>query len=110
LRFLNGISAKRILDHLKANEFAESLAKLSSFEKQRGYKYSVWEHHADTFLVTSEENLLQKVSYVHQNPVKDGLVEHPDEYLYSSSRIWHRRPIENEPLLLDDGEIEWKRR
>jgi len=110
LRFLNGISAKRILDHLKANEFAESLAKLSSFEKKRGYKYSVWEHHADTFLVTSEENLLQKVSYVHQNPVKDGLVEHPDEYLYSSSRIWHRRPIENEPLLLDDGEIEWKRR
>ena len=53
LRYLNGVSAKRILDHLKANAL-ESLEKLKMFEKKRGYKYSVWEHHADTFLVTSE--------------------------------------------------------
>ena len=75
LRYLNGIRAKRILDHLKANAI-ESLEKLKMFEKKRGYKYSVWEHHADTFLVTSESMLLQKVKYIHFNPVKAGLVEH----------------------------------
>jgi hypothetical protein len=79
------------------------------FEKKRGYKYSVWEHHPDTFLVTSESTLKQKVNYIHFNPVKAGLVEHPDDYLYSSSRIWNRRAIENEPLRIDIEKIEWRR-
>ena len=108
LRLLNGISAKRILDHLKENA-VESLEKLKMFEKKRGYKYSVWEHHADTFLVTSESMLIQKVNYIHLNPVKAGLVEHPDDYRYSSSRIWNRRPLEDEPLKVDIEKIEWRR-
>ena len=108
LRYLNGISAKRIIDHLKENAPA-SLEKLKMFEKKRGYKHSVWEHHPDTFLITSESMLLQKVHYIHQNPVKAGLVEHPDDYLYSSSRIWHRRALNDEPLLMDLDQIDWRR-
>jgi putative transposase len=108
LRFLNGISAKRILDHLKAIA-SPSLEKLKMFEKKRGYKYSVWEHHPDTFLITSESMLMQKVNYIHFKPVKAGLVEHPDEYLYSSSRKWNRRPLENEPLRMDIDQIDWRR-
>ncbi len=108
LRYLNGISAKRILDHLKSNAPA-SLEKLKMFEKKRGYKYSVWEHHSDTFLITSESMLMEKVNYIHFNPVKAGLVEHPDDYLYSSSRIWNRRPQEDEPLKVDIERINWRR-
>ena len=108
LRFLNGISAKRILDHLKAIA-SPSLEKLKMFEKKRGYKYSVWELHADTLLVTSESVFMQKVDYIHFNPVKAGLVAHPDDYLYSSSRIWNRRPLEDEPLRMDVEKIEWRR-
>lgn len=108
LRYLNGISAKRILDHLKANAVS-SLEKLKMFEKKRGYKYSVWKHHADTFLVTSESMLMQKVNYIHFNPVKAGLVGHPDEYRFSSSRIWNRRPLEDEQLRMDIDQIEWRR-
>ena len=108
MRYLNGISAKRILDHLKSNAVS-SLEKLKMFEKERGYKYSVWEHHADTFLVTSESMFREKVNYIHFNPVKAGLVEHPDDYLYSSSRIWNGRELDNEPLSMDIDKIEWKR-
>ena len=108
LRYLNGISAKRVLDHLKENAKA-SLQKLKMFEKKRGYKHSVWEHHPDTFLVTSESTFMQKVDYIHQNPVKAGLIAHPDQYIYSSSRIWNRRPLENEPLRMDIDEINWRR-
>ena len=108
LRYLNGIAAKRILDHLKANATA-SLEKLRMFEKKRGYKYSVWEHHPDKFLITSDSMFIQKRNYIHQNPVRAGLVEHPDDYLYSSSRIWNHRPLENEPLTMDIEEIEWRR-
>ena len=107
IRYLNGISAKRILDHLKTNA-ATSLAKLRMFEKEDGYKYSVWEHHPDKFLITSESMFIQKRNYIHQNPIRAGLVEHPNDYLYSSSRIWNRRPLENEPLLMDIDQIEWR--
>jgi len=107
LRFLNGISAKRILDHLK--DAPKSLEKLKMFEKKRGYKYSVWQHHPDTFLVTNESTLKQKVNYIHFNPVKAGMVEHPDDYLYSSSRIWNGRPLSDEPLRMDLEKIEWRR-
>jgi len=108
LRYLNGISAKRIIDYLKENAPA-SLEKLKMFEKMLGYKHSVWDHDTDTFLVTSESMFMQKVHYIHQNPVKAGLVGHPDDYLFSSSRIWHRKPLENEPLLMDLNQIVWRR-
>ena len=108
LRYLNGISAKRILDYLKSNA-STSLEKLKMFEKKRGYKYSVWEHHSDTFLITSESMLMEKVNYIHLNPVKAGLVEHPNDYLYSSARIWNRRALEDEPLRVDLDQIDWRR-
>ncbi|MEP6704214.1 MAG: transposase [Acidobacteriota bacterium] len=108
LRYLNGTSAKRILDYLKASA-PSSLEKLKLFEKKRGYKYSVWEHHSDTFLVTGESTFMQKVNYIHENPLKAGLVEHPDDYLFSSSRIWNRRPMNDEPLKMDLEKLEWRR-
>ncbi len=52
---------------------------------------------------------MEKVHYIHQNPVKAGLVEYPDDYLYSSSRIWNRRPLEEEPLNMDLDQIDWRR-
>ena len=108
LRYLNGISAKRVLDHLKAKA-TSSLEKLRMSEKQRGYKYTVWEHHPDTFRITNERTLKEKVFYIHHNPVKAGLVADPDEYLYSSSRIWNRRSMDDEPLTMDLDKIEWRR-
>lgn len=108
LRYLNGISARRVVDHLKEKGHDASLAKLRQAEKKGGYKYSVWEHHSDKFILTSESKLMEKVNYIHQNPLKDGIVEHPDEYYFSSARIWHRRPREDEPLSMDIDQIDWR--
>jgi hypothetical protein len=32
--------------------------------------------------------LLQKVRYIHQNPVRAGLVARPEDYRWSSARCW----------------------
>jgi putative transposase len=32
------------------------------------------------------EMMDQKLEYIHDNPVKEGLVEKPEDYLYSSAR------------------------
>jgi REP element-mobilizing transposase RayT len=107
-RYMNGISARRIIDYLKECGFTTSLEKLRTLTKKREYKHSVWQHNPDSMLITSESMLMQKVNYIHHNPVRAGFVERPQDYLFSSARIWMERPIENEPLSVDNGKIRWR--
>jgi REP element-mobilizing transposase RayT len=106
LRYLNGIAAKRIIDNLKENGHQASLLKLREETKKRNYKHSVWEHHPNVFEVYGEDTLMQKVNYIHQNPVRAGLAEKPEDHLFSSARIWNGKAIENEPLVID--KIDWR--
>jgi hypothetical protein len=108
LRYLNGIAAKRIIDHLKHTGRNASLLKLREETKRRNYKHSVWGHHPNVFEIYGEETLMQKVGYIHQNPVRAGLARRAEDYLYSSARIWNRVPIGDEPLLVDAGRIDWR--
>ncbi len=108
LRFTNGIAAKRVLDYLKANNFESSLRKLRQEEKRKGYKYSVWEHHPNAFRLTGEDTFMQKVHYIHQNPVRAGLVERAEDYRFSSARLWKGEPLDDEPLLTDHRQINWR--
>lgn len=108
-RYLNGISARRVIGYLKDGGYNESLAKLRTETKKRQYKHSPWEHHSNTFEIKTEAVLMQKIDYIHRNPVEEGLVERSEDYLYSSARIWKGCPLENEPLEMDIREIEWRR-
>ncbi|MGB7210606.1 MAG: transposase [Pyrinomonadaceae bacterium] len=110
LRYLNGISARRVINYLKENGYTSSLDKLKKEEEgKKEYKYSLWEHHSNTFLITTESMLMQKVDYIHRNPVEDQFVEHPDQYQFSSVRYWHRRSLsESEPLDVDIKDLQWK--
>ena len=110
LRFLNGITARRIIDHLKSNGPKQSLDKLRNETKKGDYKYSLWEHHSDKFLLTCESMFMQKVNYIHNNPVVEGLVDRQVNYLFSSARHWHRCPTENEPLEMNVEQIKWRKR
>ena len=76
--------------------------------KKREYKYSLWEHHPNAFSLNTEATSMQKVNYIHQNPVRGGLAETAEDYLYSSARIWRKHSIENEPLEVDADKIEWR--
>ncbi|MBK9153438.1 MAG: transposase [Chloracidobacterium sp.] len=60
LRFLNGISAKRVLDHLKENDYETSLAKLRIQERDFKHKYSVYEHHPNAFEVYGEDTFCRR--------------------------------------------------
>lgn len=110
VRYLNGIAARRVINYLKENAFESSLDKLRKAEEGRkGYRHSVWEHHSNTFLITSESMLVRKVNYIHQNPVVEGLAETCGEYTFSSSRFWNRKPLmDDEPLVPDIKHLSWK--
>ena len=110
LQFINGITGHRIIEYLKEHHHTSSLKKLQHAKGPREYKYSLWNHHPDARLLMTEEMLMQRVTYTHQNPVRAELVKHPEDYLWSSVRCWSGKILENEPLLMDIDRIKWRRK
>ena len=107
LRFINGISGRRIIDFLKEGGFESSLKKLRHATGRREHKYSTWDHHPNLKLISTENAFIEKANYIHMNPVRAGLVERPQDYRWSSCRIWQRCALEGEPLLMDLDQIAW---
>jgi REP element-mobilizing transposase RayT len=110
LRVIKGITARRIIDYLKSSSYLSSLAKLRHQERHRNYRYSLWQTEKNVLPLFSEGMFMQKVNYIHRNPVRAGLVENATDYRWSSARIWQRQPMENEPLMIDRDVIQWRRR
>jgi len=48
--------------------------------------YQIWTNDNHAKLVYSQKFIEQKVNYIHQNPVKSGIVVKAEDYLYSSAR------------------------
>jgi putative transposase len=109
LKYINGIISRRVIDHLKEHGHNASLEKLRHETKEREYSYSLWDHHNNVFSITSEDMLMRKVNYIHQNPVRAGLVERAEDYRWSSVRWWKGCPLEDEPLAVDIEKILWRR-
>jgi putative transposase len=109
LRVMKGLTARRVIDYLKANNYLSSLAKLQHQKRERNYTYSLWQTEKNVFPIFSEKVFMEKLNYIHQNPVRAGLVERATDYRWSSARIWHSCQSENEPLLVDEDAIYWRR-
>jgi len=110
LQYINGIISRRVIDHLKEHGHNASLRKLQRESGVRGHKYSLWEHHSNALPIFSEDMLMQKINYIHQNPVRAELVERAEEYRWSSARIWKRCLLDDEPLIVDVERIRWRSR
>ena len=108
LRVLKGITARRVIDYLKQNNHLRSLAKLQHQERNRNYKYSLWQTEKNVLPIFSEGMFMEKLNYIHQNPVRAGLVKQATEYRWSSARIWQSCPLEDEPLLMNKELIYWR--
>jgi len=58
-------------------------------------EYKVWQDEYHPVAITSEKWFIQKMEYMHDNPVRKGFVEKPEYWKYSSARNW----------LLDDDSL-----
>ncbi|RPI06610.1 MAG: hypothetical protein EHM64_02410 [Ignavibacteriae bacterium] len=61
----------------------EDSAYLSNSHSQ---KRKFWMPRFDDEVIHNEGMLLTKLGYIHNNPVKAGLVENPEDYIFSSAR------------------------
>ena len=49
-------------------------------------EFKVWKQDNHAIEVYSNEFIVEKLDYLHNNPVRAGIVEKPEDYLYSSAR------------------------
>ena len=59
-----------------------NLFEFSAKQHKRNEKYQVWTHENHPELIYSDKFILQKINYIHDNPVRAGIVENPEDYLY----------------------------
>ncbi|NME68756.1 REP-associated tyrosine transposase [Flammeovirga aprica] len=48
--------------------------------------FQFWQHYNFPIQLSSPKLLDQKMNYIHNNPVRSGVVNEPEEYMYSSAR------------------------
>ena len=109
LRYVKGLIARRVIDYLKEQGWESSLAKLRHEQWKRKHTHSLWQQEKNVLSIFSEAMFMQKVNYIHMNPVRADLVERAIDYRWSSARIWQRRAVEDEPLMVDFDRIVWRR-
>jgi putative transposase len=88
--------AHRLLRELRAKTGAQTDA-LWSTPVAAGH---VWQRRFYDFVVFSEKKRVEKLRYVHRNPVQRGLVAEPKDWLWSSFR--HYAYGERGPVLVNE--------
>lgn len=85
-------TSKAIIEAIKSNcresrkewlldQFLKAGTKSSNVEK-----YQFWRHDNRPIELWSNKVIDEKINYIHNNPVEEGLVSFPEDYLYSSAR------------------------
>ncbi|MFQ5706708.1 MAG: transposase [bacterium] len=81
-------TARQVINSLKKDHKDWLLTELAFYKKRYKTKsdYQVWQEGSHPQLIISDEMLIQKIEYIHYNPVKRGLVDKPEHWRYSSAR------------------------
>ena len=82
---MGGITGRRVIDYLKQNDFKSSLAKLEHHELEAETQTFALATGEECFSIFSEAAFMQKVNYIHLNPVRADLVERAVDYRWSSA-------------------------
>ncbi len=63
-----------------------NLFRYEATKHKRNVNYQIWTHDNHAEEIFSNKFIDQKIEYIHNNPVKAGIVFNPEDYLYSSAR------------------------
>jgi hypothetical protein len=65
------------------------LFKEEGSKNSRNTSYQFWRQDNQPQELYSPAFLFQKINYIHNNPVETGIVERPEDYLYSTAKDYH---------------------
>ncbi len=92
LRDLKKFTSKKIIQEIIDNpqesrkEWMMAIFKNAGNFNPNNTHYQFWQQHNKPIELWSANVIDQKVDYIHQNPVEEGIVANPEDYLYSSAR------------------------
>lgn len=91
IRDFKKFTSKKIIQNIQVEPESRREWLLNIFSKacehlKRDQEFKVWQdgYHAEE--ISSNSFIYQKLNYIHNNPVKDKIVEKPEDYLFSSAR------------------------
>lgn len=82
---LKGRSASKILKYFRAEDEAEILGRLKLARPlASGQTHAVWLQDFSSIDIWSDKFIRQKLNYIHLNPIRAGLCDHPAKWRWSS--------------------------
>ena len=86
-------TARRLIELLQAVNAQTLLDQLHYFKlRHKGdQEYQLWQEGSHPEVIVDERMMLQKLEYIHDNPVKRGYVDDPLHWRYSSPRNYARQ-------------------
>jgi REP element-mobilizing transposase RayT len=87
-RFTSKAMVRAIINHpaeSRKERLLEQFLKAGS-QSSNVNNYQFWNHDNKPIELWSNEVMDEKINYIHQNPVKEGLVLNPEDYMYSSAK------------------------
>jgi REP element-mobilizing transposase RayT len=85
LSFMKYTAQQMKFELMKTNE--QLLKEFKVDKKDRAYQF--WKREALSIELFTEKVFMQKLEYIHNNPVKAGLCKYPEDYKYSSASFYN---------------------
>lgn len=81
-------TARQIIDLLKSRNVTTILDQLAFYKKahKEDRDYQLWQEGIAPKLIQSDSMMVERINYIHQNPVKRGYVDEAKHWRYSSAR------------------------
>ena len=91
LRDFKRVTSKRVVRAIiqnpeeKRRDYLLKIFEKAGLQCSNVNKYQFWQHDNRPIEIWSQKFVSQKIRYIHNNPVKAGLVSFPEDYEYSSA-------------------------
>ncbi|MDD3592574.1 MAG: transposase [Sulfurovum sp.] len=88
MRHFKSYTAKEILKLLQKENAVTLLEQFAFYKKahKTTAEYQVWQEGTQPKLIQTDAMMINKINYIHQNPVKRGYVDEAKHWRYSSAR------------------------
>lgn len=93
IRDFKKYTSKKIIDTIineteSRRDWMLRLFKYAANRQNKKGDYQFWTHENHAIEVFSNTFIEEKVTYIHNNPVRSGIVSSPEEYIYSSAKYY----------------------
>jgi REP element-mobilizing transposase RayT len=88
MRSFKSYTSKQILKHLQEKNVKTILDQLSFYKKAHKVDatYQLWQEGYSPKLIADDKMMIDRINYIHNNPVKRGYVDEAKHWRYSSAR------------------------